>query len=70
MVRCEVELDVRTSYERRGVHQSIRAGVDSIEGPVEDYNSSLMNIYARIDDNVRSVVKHWLIKIHYIIEIM
>ena len=55
------ELDVRTSYERRGVHQSIRAGVDSIEGPVEDYTNFFteLNIYARIDDNVRSVVKHW-----------
>ena len=55
------ELDVRTSHERRGVHQSIRAGVDSIEGPVEDYTNFFteLNIYARIDDNVRSVVKHW-----------
>ena len=55
------ELDVRTSHERRGVHQSIRAGVDSMEGPVEDYTNFFteLNIYARIDDNVRSVVKHW-----------
>ena len=55
------ELDVRTSHERRGVHQSIREGVDSIEGPVEDYTNFFteLNIYARIDDNVRSVVKHW-----------
>ena len=55
------ELDVRTSHERRGVHQSIREGVDSMEGPVEDYTNFFteLNIYARIDDNVRSVVKHW-----------
>ena len=55
------ELDVRTSHERRGVHQSIPAGVDSMEGPVEDYTNFFteLNIYARIDDNVRSVVKHW-----------
>ena len=55
------ELDVRTSQERRGVHQSIREGVDLIEGPVEDYTNFFteLNIYARIDDNVRSVVKHW-----------
>ena len=55
------ELDVRTAQERRGVHQSIREGVDLMDGPVEDYTNFFteLNIYARIDDNVRNVVKHW-----------
>ena len=33
------ELDVRTLQDRRGVHQSIREGLESIEGPVEDYTT-------------------------------
>jgi len=55
------ELDVMTSQDRRGVHQSIREGLDSLEGPVQDYTSFFtdLNNYARIDDNIRDVVRGW-----------
>ena len=64
------ELDVMTSQDRRGVHQSIREGLDSLEGPVEDYTSFFtdLNNYARIDDNIRDVVRDWFAKnpLHHI----
>lgn len=55
------ELDVRTLQDRRGVHQSIREGLESMEGPVEDYSSFFtdLNNYARIDDSIREVVRGW-----------
>ena len=55
------ELDVQTLQDRRGVHQSIREGLESIEGPVEDYTSFFtdLNNYARIDDSIREVVRGW-----------
>ena len=55
------ELDVQTLQDRRGVHQSIREGLESIEGPVEDYTSFFtdLNNFARIDDSIREVVRGW-----------
>ena len=55
------ELDVRTMQDRRGVHQSIREGLETIEEPVEDYTSFFtdLNNYARIDDSIREVVRSW-----------
>lgn len=55
------ELDVRTMQDRRGVHQSIREGLETIEEPVEDYTSFFtdLNNYARIDDSIREVVRTW-----------
>ena len=55
------ELDVRTMQDRRGVHQSIREGLETLEEPVEDYTTFFtdLNNYARIDDSIREVVRAW-----------
>ena len=55
------ELDVRTMQDRRGVHQSIREGLETLEETVEDYTTFFtdLNNYARIDDSIREVVRAW-----------
>ncbi|MBI32012.1 MAG: hypothetical protein CMB72_05485 [Euryarchaeota archaeon] len=55
------ELDVRTMQDRRGVHQSIREGLQTLQETVEDYTTFFtdLNNYARIDDSIREVVRGW-----------